>query len=89
MKKAHNVYTEEPAWKAAREASVKYRDLLGPELTRHTEGSSSAYYGLAVKACLLADNPGLIHDKRVDWKAAIEYAQRIRLPLSKYISECV
>jgi hypothetical protein len=86
MKKAHNVYIDESAWAAGRKESLKYKDLLKNELTRHPDGSSSAYYALVAKACLLIDNPALIHDTRTDWKSAIEYCKRNKLPLSKYIS---
>lgn len=86
MKKAHNVYTEEAAWEAAKKQSIQYRDLLPVELTKKPDGSSSAYYSLVTKACILLDNPAAIHDKRVDWKPAIEYCKRRNLPLSKYIS---
>jgi len=86
MKKAHNVYVEDAAWTAARTESLKYKDLLTKELTKHPTGSSSAYFSLVGKALLLIDDPGLIHDSRVDWKTAIQYCKRKNLPLYKYIS---
>jgi hypothetical protein len=86
MKKAHNVYTEEAAWKKGAEISIRYKDLLPVEITKKPDGSSSAYYGLVAKACMLIDSPGVVHDKTVDWKPAIEYCKRNGLPLSKYIS---
>jgi len=86
MKKAHNVFLEDAAWTAARTESLKYKDLLITELTKHPTGSSSAYFSLVGKALLLIDNPGLIHDSRVEWKPAIKYCKIKSLPLSKYIS---
>jgi hypothetical protein len=87
MKKAHNVYIENAAWEAARKVSVKYKDLLPVELSRKPSGTSSAYVSLVSKMCLLFDDPGLIHDTRVDWKPAIEYCKRLNLSLSKYITQ--
>lgn len=84
--KAHNVYIEETAWRAARKQSLNHSEILAKEIMKKPDGTSSAYSALATKVLLLLDYPGLVNDKTINFKGAIEYCKKRNLPLSKYVS---
>jgi hypothetical protein len=84
--KAHNVYIEENAWKAAKKQSLNHSELLKKEIIKKPDGTSSAYSAMATKVLLLLDYPGLVNDKTINFKNAIEYCKKRNLPLSKYVS---
>jgi hypothetical protein len=87
MKKAHNVYTEEKAWQLQRMTSLMHNDILREELIKHPMGSSSAFCSMLGKLGLLLDRPDYIFDKSINWRTALLYAKKHKIPLSKYITQ--